>query len=75
MSVALRALGNLDVFCGVADSYSSAGETLPALAAAVRVLEEWARSNAGAVTGDVPDATELDSVREGWLAGVGLQAL
>ena len=75
LSVALRAHANLDVFRGVADSYNAAGETPPALAAAVRVIEEWARSNAGAVTGDVPDATKLDSVREGWLAGVGLQAL
>lgn len=75
LSVALRAHGNLDVFRGIADSYNAEGETLSALAAAVRVIEEWARSNAGAVTGDVPDTTKLDSVREGWLAGVGLQAL
>lgn len=75
LSVALRAHENLDVFRGVADSYNRSDEALSALAAAVRGMEEWARANAAPVTGDMPAAARLDAVREGWLGGVGLQAL
>lgn len=75
LSVALRAHGNLDVFKEVADSYNAADETLLALSAAVRVIEEWARANAVPVTGDMPGVAKLDTVREGWLGGIGLQEL
>jgi len=75
LSVALRAQGSLDVFGTVAESYNTGGETLSALAIAVRAIEEWARANAGRITGTMPDAAKLDAVRDGWLGGLGLQAL
>ena len=72
LNVGLRAHGDLDIFRGVADTYDAAGKTQSALAGAVRAVEEWARSRAAL---DVPSAERLNSVREGWLAGVGLQTL
>jgi hypothetical protein len=62
LSVALRAHGSLDVFSGVADSYNAEEQTLAALAAAVRAIEEWARTHAGPVTGDMPDAAKLNAL-------------
>jgi hypothetical protein len=75
LSVALRAHENLTVFSGVADVYDESGQQATELANAVRVIEEWARTHAAPVTGEMPDAAKLDAMREGWLGGVGLQAL
>jgi DEAD/DEAH box helicase len=70
-SVALRAHGNLNVFAEWADDYVAAMESLVDV---VRNMEEWARLNATAI-GRIPASTKLDSIREGWLAGLGLQSL
>lgn len=75
LAVALRAQGNLAFFGAVADIFRAADGTLPALAAAVREMEIWARDNATSVTGKMPSAETLDAIREGWLGGVGLLAL
>ncbi len=75
LSVALRAHENLTVFGGVADAYDESDQQATELADAVRVIEEWARTHAAPVTGEMPDAAKLDAMREGWLGGVGLQAL
>jgi hypothetical protein len=75
LSVALRAHENLAIFSGVADSYEVGDETVSSLAVTVRAIEEWARAHAAPVTGHMPDVTKLDAMREGWLGGVGLQAL
>ena len=75
LSVALKARDHLDTFRGIADTFIGAGETASALAVAVRQIEEWVREHAASVTGDMPDATKLDAIRDAWLAGVGLHVL
>lgn len=75
LSVALKARDHLDTFRQIADTFIGAGETAAALAVAVREIEQWVRAHAASVTGDMPDATKLDVIRDGWLAGVGLQVL
>jgi hypothetical protein len=75
LSVALRVQESLDAFAGIADSYDAEGQVLPALAAAVRAIEEWSRAHASPVTDVMPDADKLDALREGWLGGIGLHEL
>lgn len=75
LSVAVRAHGDLDVFRAVANSYEESEGTLPALATAVREIEEWARTHAATVTDKMPEVSKLDALREGWLGGVGLRVL
>lgn len=75
LSVSLRAREQLDTFRSIADTFIAAGETAAALSAAVREIEAWARAYATSVTGEIPDATKLDAIRDGWLTGVGLHSL
>ncbi|WP_437317442.1 DEAD/DEAH box helicase [Sorangium sp. So ce385] len=75
MSVALRAHQSTEVFSAIATSYDADSQALPELASAVRAIEEWARTYARPVTGAMPEAAKLDSIREGWLGGIGLQTL
>lgn len=75
LSVAVRAQSDIDVFREAVNSYMQSGETLPALAAAVRKIEEWARTYAIPVVGAMPETSKLDTMREGWLGGVGLRSL
>jgi hypothetical protein len=75
LTVALRAHGSLEVFGGLADSYSGTQGAFPALVAVVREIEEWARSHATAVIDEMPEAAKLDAIRAGWLGGIPLQAL
>lgn len=75
LSVAVRAHESLDVFGGIAASYNAETQALPELAAAVRAIEDWARTHASTVTGTMPDVAKLDAMREGWLGGTGLRAL
>jgi hypothetical protein len=74
LSVALHAHLDLDFFRTVADAYREAEWAPSALLAAVKEIEEWARTRASSVAA-LPEAEKLDAVREGWLAGIGLQAL
>jgi len=74
LSVALHAHADIDFFRTVADAYREAEAPRSALLAAVKEIEEWARAHASSVVA-MPEAEELDAVREGWLEGVGLQAL
>ncbi len=75
LSVAVRVHTDLSVFREAADSIAESGGQLPSLAAATRQIEEWARQYGGAVTGNMPDAVELDALREHWLGGIGLRHL
>lgn len=75
MSVAVRAHESLATFSAIAGMCASESPMLSDVTAAVRAIEEWARGNAAAVTGTMPDASKLDAIRDGWLGGTGFQAL
>lgn len=75
LNVALQTQVNLDVFRKIADAYSEANGELQVLVAGVREIEEWARTYAISVVIAMPQATKFDSVRQGWLEGVGIQKL
>lgn len=75
LSVALRAHENLAMFSGVAEGVDAEDAPATAVASGVQAIEEWARAHAAPVTGDMPEPGKLDAIREGWLSGVGLNAL
>jgi hypothetical protein len=75
LSVAIRAHENLGFFDMIAGSCEAETPSISEVIVAVRAIEDWARRWAEAVTGQMPDASKLDAIREGWLAGAGLQAL
>lgn len=75
ISVAIRAHESLATFGTIANTCAAESPSLSDVTAAVRAVEEWARGHAAAVTGTMPDASKLDAIRDGWLAGTGLRAL
>jgi hypothetical protein len=75
LSVAISAHNELEFFRGIADSYNESAGTLQALVSAVENIEEWARIHAAPVTNEMPKASKLDALREGWLRGIGLRVL
>jgi len=75
LTTALRANSSRDTFVAIVDAYHAAGKTETALREAVKLLEDWVRDSADAVTRKMPEVSALDAIREGWLSGVGLEAL
>ncbi|MCC7537092.1 MAG: DEAD/DEAH box helicase [Deltaproteobacteria bacterium] len=76
LRVALRAQEQLDVFRSIADAVDADGEeSLLELAAAVRQLEAWARTQAPGIVESIPAIADLNRVRNGWLSGIGLREL
>ena len=75
LSVAVRAQESLSVFEAIAEACGAESPSLSDVTDAVHAIEEWARGEAAAITGRMPDASKLDAIRGGWLAGTGLQTL
>jgi hypothetical protein len=73
LSTALRAVESIETFRQVADRYLDGGKTMEALVGAVKIAEDWTRSNGQAVAGQAPASEQLSDVRSAWLSGVGLR--
>jgi hypothetical protein len=75
MSVAIMAHRDLDLFRRLIDEFMESDMLLSDLNAIVQNIEEWARENAHSVTGEMPEKSKLDDLREDWLGGAGLNVL
>lgn len=75
LSVAIRAHESIEIFSLIAEACVGESPAFAAVVAAVRAIEDWARRHAVAVTGTMPNAWKLDTIRDGWLSGTALQIL
>lgn len=75
MSVAITAHRDLDLFRTLIDEYMGSERLLSDLNSIVQNIEAWARENAYSVTGEMPEESKLDDLRENWLSGAGLNVL
>jgi hypothetical protein len=75
LSVAIQAHETIGTFRTIAELCAAEPPELAHIGTAVCAIEEWARVHAAPVVGRMPDSSSLDAVREGWLAGTGLQEL
>jgi hypothetical protein len=72
LSVALRAYENIDLFKEIAVGFLENDSSFQALTTSVKKIEDWARNSASYIVKDIGDENIMESVRDGWLGGVGL---
>lgn len=75
IGLAIRANDSQETFARIAASCGGETASVDVLAGGLHAIEEWARVNAGAITGKMPGEEQLDALRNGWLGGTPLQAL
>lgn len=75
IGLAIRANDSQKTFAAIAASCADETASVDVLAGGLRGIEEWARANAGAITGEMPGEEQLDALRNGWIGGTPLQAL
>jgi len=73
--VAITAHRDLAIFRTLIDEYMGSERLLSHLNSIVQNIEAWARENAYSVTGEMPEESKLDNLRENWLSGAGLNVL
>jgi hypothetical protein len=75
LSVGIAAFEQLDAFRAMADGYLADNSSEAALNTLVAQFEGWARDNAIAVTGEMPENPLLETIRPKWLAGAPLHEI